>query len=205
MRISELSRLSGVSTASIKYYVRAGLLHEGVREGYNHTEYAATHLERLRLIRVLLDEGGLTVVKARAVLAAIDTPDATLLEVMEVAQRALPTSHQPASAWALATIEEACSEHDWIVEEGNAGLAIVAQVLDALNELGRLDLLSLLPAYADAADAVARADVQAIAPVRDRAATASMVVIGTVLGDRALQGLRRIAQGNYVRRAAEQP
>ena len=83
--------------------------------------------------------------------------------------------------------------------------AIVAQVLDALNELGRLDLLSLLPAYADAADAVARADVQAIAPVRDRAATASMVVIGTVLGDRALQGLRRIAQGNYVRRSAEQP
>ena len=91
--------------------------------------------------------------------------------------------------------------HDFLAQ----ALHIVAQVLDALNELGRLDLLSLLPAYADAADAVARADVQAIAPVRDRAATASMVVIGTVLGDRALQGLRRIAQGNYVRRSAEQP
>lgn len=202
MRISELSQLSGVSTASIKYYVRAGLLHEGARQGYNHTEYDTSHQERLRLIRVLLDEGGLTIAKARTVLAAVDAPDASLVEIMEVAQRALPMSRQPASPWAVALVKEACSQRDWIVEEGNAGIMMVAQVLDVLHDLGRLDLLSLLPAYADAADAVARADVGAIAPVKDRAGTANMVVVGTALGDRALQGLRRIAQGNYVRREA---
>ena len=50
-----------------------------------------------------------------------------------------------------------------------------------------------------------RIERRLLSAARSNTATACMVVIGTVLGDRALQGLRRIAQGNYVRRSAEQP
>ncbi|GAA0307677.1 MerR family transcriptional regulator [Kineococcus aurantiacus] len=61
MRIGELSERSGVSAASIEYYAREGLLPPGERTGCNQTESAQAHLERLRLIRSLIDVGGLSV------------------------------------------------------------------------------------------------------------------------------------------------
>ena len=72
MKISELSRLSGVSVASIKYYVREGLLPAGTATSSNQATYDDTHARRLRLIRALIDIGGLSIGQVRATLAAVD-------------------------------------------------------------------------------------------------------------------------------------
>ena len=77
MRISELSQRSGVSMASIKYYTREGLLPAGERTGYNQTDYSEQHLARLRLLRALIEAGGLTIAHARTVLTAADQAPAT--------------------------------------------------------------------------------------------------------------------------------
>ena len=61
MRVAELSRRSGVSVASIKYYLREGLLPPGELTSPNQAHYDEEHLRRLRLVRALLDVGGLTV------------------------------------------------------------------------------------------------------------------------------------------------
>ena len=51
MRIGELSERTGVTSASIKFYVREGLLPPPERVGYNRSEYDDSHAARLRLIR----------------------------------------------------------------------------------------------------------------------------------------------------------
>jgi DNA-binding transcriptional MerR regulator len=64
MRISELSQASGVPVATIKYYLREGLLHEGQLTSATQAQYDQSHLARLRLVRALLGAGGLSVAAA---------------------------------------------------------------------------------------------------------------------------------------------
>ena len=81
IRIAELSATSAVATATITYYQREGLLPPGEATGPNQASYGEEHIRRLRLIRSLIDVGGLSVAFARGVLGAVDTPDLRLAQV----------------------------------------------------------------------------------------------------------------------------
>ena len=70
MRLAELSERSGVSTATIKYYLREGLLPPGRRVNATTAEYDEEHLRRLRLVRALIQVGRVPVATAREVLGA---------------------------------------------------------------------------------------------------------------------------------------
>ncbi|HOW02220.1 MAG TPA: MerR family transcriptional regulator, partial [Rhodoglobus sp.] len=78
MKMSQLCETSGVSVPSIKFYLREGLLPAGERTSATQAEYGPEHVERLRLIRALIDIGGLSVATAQRVLEAIDSPDLPL-------------------------------------------------------------------------------------------------------------------------------
>lgn len=73
MRISELSRRSAVPTATIKFYLREGLLPPGRSTAATQAEYDETHIRRLRLIRALVGVRGLSVSAAKEVLDALST------------------------------------------------------------------------------------------------------------------------------------
>ncbi len=49
MQVSQLSTASGVSVATIKYYLREGLLHPGPKLTERLAEYDESHLRRLGL------------------------------------------------------------------------------------------------------------------------------------------------------------
>jgi Cd(II)/Pb(II)-responsive transcriptional regulator len=51
MRISELSRATGVDVDTIRYYEKAGLLPGPAREANGYRSYGAAHLERLAFVR----------------------------------------------------------------------------------------------------------------------------------------------------------
>jgi len=55
--MAELSRSSGVPVATIKYYLREGLLPPGEATSATRAEYDETHLRRLQLIRALVEIG----------------------------------------------------------------------------------------------------------------------------------------------------
>jgi DNA-binding transcriptional MerR regulator len=57
MLMAELSRSSGVPVATIKYYLREGLLPPGAATSATRAEYDEAHLRRLRLTRALEDPG----------------------------------------------------------------------------------------------------------------------------------------------------
>src|SRR3954454_11840950 len=75
MRLAELSERSGVTTATIKYYLRERLLHPGRRITATQSEYDEEHLRRLRLVRALIQVGRIPVTSAREVLAALQDED----------------------------------------------------------------------------------------------------------------------------------
>jgi len=202
MRIAELAARSGVSAASIKWYTREGLLPVGERTGYNQTSYGEEHLARLHLIRSLIEVGGLSVAAAREVLAAADDPDHPFGNTLGVAQASLPQAATPPSAESVQQVHDVAEQLGWHWYEGHPGVLAAADVLDRFRALGRDDLAAVLPAYARAVEVVAAADLDCITKDLDsgKATAAQTVVVGTVLGDALLAGLRRMAQTNESRR-----
>lgn len=194
MRISELSDRSGVSTATIKFYVREGLLPLGERTGYNQTEYTDAHLGRLRLIRAMIDVAGLPVAAVQRVLAAIDDDGMPLDWVFGVAQHAIPAPPAPPSVGALDRVRELMRARGWRTVADNPGIAQAASILDTYAAIGRDDIAAGLPRYAEAAAIVAGADLDSVEASGSRERMGETVVVGTVLGDGLFAGLRRIAQ-----------
>jgi DNA-binding transcriptional MerR regulator len=191
--MAELSTTSGVPVATIKYYLRERLLPAGESETANQARYGSAHLDRLRLIRALIDVGGLSVAAARSVLEAIDS-DASLPETFEVAQHSVSVSIAPdeLDPADLARIDELL--HGWHVSPENPGRLASARVLSAFRAVGQTDDRGWFARYAEAALLIAAADLDEIEARPDRAAKAETVVVGTVLGDALISGLRRAAQ-----------
>jgi len=202
VRIAELSRRSGVSVPTIKYYLREGLLPPGEPLARNQARYGTAHLARLRLIRALREVGGLSVAAAGAIVETLDRweqGDLTAHEVMGRAHRAvIPPAGGHSAAdpeWARARADADAFVRDlgWRVSEDAPARERLAEVIFSLRRLGHPELLDCLPAYAAAALAVAEVDV-AIASSRPDAATMmSSVVVGTVLGEALLSAIRLLA------------
>ncbi|RIJ57616.1 MerR family transcriptional regulator, partial [Clavibacter phaseoli] len=108
MRITELAEATGVAPATVKYYVREGLLPAGTRVSDNRTDYDEEHARRVRLVRALIDVGRLPVARAREVLATLDDDARHVQDVFAVAQDALtpgPVPADPPPADALARVD----------------------------------------------------------------------------------------------------
>ena len=91
MRISELAESTGVSVATIKYYVREGLLSPGRKLTERLADYDDRHVRRLRLLRVLRDVGAVPVGALKALVDATQDRDASVHEMFGEACDALHT------------------------------------------------------------------------------------------------------------------
>ena len=191
--MAEFSATSGIPVATIKYYLREKLLPAGESETANQASYGAVHLDRLRLIRALIDVGGLSVASAHSVLEAIDS-DAPLPEVFQVAQRSVSAAIElvDLEPGDLASIDALLT--GWHVSPENPGRLAAARVLSAFRRVGQTDERGWYARYAEAALLIATADLDEIESRQGRAAQAETVVVGTVLGDALISGLRRAAQ-----------
>ena len=216
MRISELSSRSGVPVATVKFYLREGLLAGGEKSSQNQASYDESHLSRLRLIRAFIEVGGLSVASARGVLAAIDDESLPFGVAVGIAAAALPGGSAPVvgavepgttSTTDTDTLARRgdrdlaalVADRGWTVDPVNPGWALAARVIDDYAALGREDLLTTLPIYAQAAEIIAAADLQTVADSQGRAEMTETVVVGTVLGDSLIAGLRRMAHENVSR------
>lgn len=202
MRIGELSERSGVPVPTIKYYVREGLLPAGERTKTNQARYSEAHLRRLGLVRALIEIGGLSVRAATRVLTLLDEPRAAPLWAMGKAQYALlapdgPPEHPEEHPEVDALLER----HGWSVGPNNPARAALAQTWARMRELGLVDVSARLDEFARAAAELAARDVEAVFGGGSMDEVAEQVVLWTVLGDRALLALRRLAQEDAARRA----
>jgi DNA-binding transcriptional MerR regulator len=120
LKMSELAERSGVSAATIKHYLREGLLPDPVKTSRNMAYYPPEFVERIRLIKRLQEERFMPLKAIRQLLA--DDPDraARLVEVEDrIIERALG-----------GTDDDRLSREDAIERYGVPGT-----VLDKLAEL----------------------------------------------------------------------
>ncbi|HEY5979401.1 MAG TPA: MerR family transcriptional regulator [Microlunatus sp.] len=201
MRISELSRVSGVPVATIKFYLREGLVPDGVRTSPNQAQYDDAHVQRLRLIRALVGVGGLSLAATKNVLGQIDQPAGLTLDLLGTAHQAvapeLPDDVDLAPAVALlrrwgwhACADAVGQETEARVDDALGGLAVA---LAALDDAGFVVDPDRMDTYADAMMRVARAEIDGL-PTDTPGAAVRYVVLGTVLVEPVLLALRRLAE-----------
>ncbi|MCX4748171.1 MerR family transcriptional regulator [Kitasatospora sp. NBC_01287] len=218
MRVGELSRHTGVPVPTIKYYLREGLLPAGELTCPNQAQYGERHVRRLKLVRALLDVGGLSIAAARDVLGALDSPEVSLHATLGIAQRAIAPARGDAveatapaetddPAWreAVGAANAWVAAHGWQVREDAPARTSLARLIRTLHELGHPDLLDLLDEYATAAERLAAAELALVGRRPDPDGRVEGAVLGTVLGDALLATLRRLAQEDASRRTFTGP
>lgn len=198
MRIGELSRRTGVPVPTIKYYVREGLLPTGELTSPNQASYSDGHERRLRLVRALLEVGGLSVSSIRDVLVAVDDPDRSIHKVLgAVTDRLVPryeTLGDESPVAAREKVRELVARRGWAVDDDHPAALALAEALAALERVGHGVFAEVLDDYAAAAEKVAAADVAHVARRLGLDDLVESTVVGTVLGDAMLAALRRMAQ-----------
>ena len=191
MRISELAKESGTPVATIKYYIREGLLPAGTPVNARQSDYGTQHLERLRLIRGLMHVLGASIDQVRDVIDVINQPDQEPWEAMKFATEAIPAPHQheeSRAGKARVVLEQfglPCSPEHPAVRHHYVPLAYAEAV--------GLALCSVLVAVNDVARRrPARADIERV-PWQSREDSVRQAVLGTVVYEPVLLALRRIA------------
>lgn len=204
MRISDLSRRSGVPVPTIKFYLREQLLMPGTPTARNQAVYDERHLQRVRLIRTLAGIGELELSSVRELLATVDDGRVSLAEVAATVNRAL--SPREGKATAPPPSGEHADEAGRYVEglswdhtRGSPGPQLLAEVLTALRELGCEAELTIFDALAAMAEQLAVAELDLLAghsPAIDRGSA----VAHTVLVNVAFTVLHRMAHLHHAMR-----
>lgn len=199
--MSELVSRSGVPLATVKYYLREGLLMPGASTGATQAEYGEEHVRRLKLIRALTAVAGLSVQKTREVLAVVDAPEGNLFESLGRAIAALPPYAEaaveyPRARWALERLGQ-------LYDPGYAAVAQLERALEAAEEAGLPLSEERLLVYGRSIRTIAEADLSGVPADPSRAV--EYAVLGTAMYEPVLAALRRLAHQDLASRRLGAP
>ncbi|MFF1409139.1 MerR family transcriptional regulator [Streptomyces sp. NPDC058289] len=203
MRLAALSERSGVSTATIKYYLREGLLAPGRRVSATTAEYDEEHLRRLRLVRALIQVGGIPVATAREVLAHVD--DESLGRTMRIGaalwalpQGPEPDEEEPAVLTARREVDRLLEMLGWSAAREVGDLSPVHRSLvSAVSTLIRLGYpwdAELMAPYAELMHQAAVHDFDFMETYPSEAEKVETAVAAVVLVQPVLKAMHRLAQ-----------
>ena len=191
MRISELSTRSGVPVPTIKYYLREGLMPEGERSSPTQADYGDAHIQRLRVIRALI-ESGVSIAETRKVLAALDDPPAEAHSLLGAAHAAVTPAFD--ASIDLGEAERLVAGLGW--RPGMCDdqvLTGVARALQGIDHAGFQVPVEVMPVYLDSIKRMADAEIAGV-PTESVEAAVRYVVLGSVIVEPLLLALRRVAE-----------
>ncbi|MDO5092431.1 MAG: MerR family transcriptional regulator [Propionibacteriaceae bacterium] len=198
--ISALSRRSGLSVATIKYYIREGLIRSNQDLGADEAEI----VDQLKLIRGLVHVVGLSIQQVREVLNLVRNPTADPATSMTSATMVLPL----AGARVSDPISDSLDFKDAREALASVGFdelpdaPYVAQLLSAITLAGECGAgfdTEHLAAYSRAARECAEADFKHL-PLDSPIRAAQVAVLGTAIYGPVLVGLRRLAHRELTNR-----
>lgn len=209
MRMAELSRLSGVSTATIKYYVREGLLPSGETTAPNQARYGQEHLDRLSLIRALREAAGLSISTIGRVLAAMDDlqpgdrPQHLTMAVAEMSEPlVVPDDEVDDYERARADLVQLIDGLGWNVDAASPGHDDAIRSLVAIHRYlpGLITDPEQLRPYGQAVRTLADTEISDdFDPSADPAAALRFGVLGTALFEPLILALRKLAHVDRIR------
>lgn len=202
MRLKKLAAQTGTSTASIKYYLREGLLPPGRRINATLAEYDDSHVARLNLIGALRQIVGSPIEEIRALVTVLDDPAVDLYSVYGRAQLlglGLPGDAGVTPGEEPAEITRLVEARGWV--EAVEVRALLAEQVRHMNALGVATSADTLEAYADAADRIARRDVGVMAESASVDEAVMRVAVGVHEYSRLLLRMLGVAQAGHARGA----
>ncbi|MQA03957.1 MAG: MerR family transcriptional regulator [Streptosporangiales bacterium] len=195
-----MSGRTGVPIPTIKYYLREGLLPRGERTSPNQAQYDERHESRLRLVRALVEVGGLSIATTRDVLAYLEQPGPTLNQRLGRAVGSITpvkaTADEEARSAATEVVDGLVERRGWRINVDHPAYANLVEVVAGLSGAVGEGLLANVDRYAEAAEVVAKEDLALVAQQTDVDAAVETAIVGTVAGDLLLAALRRAAQVN---------
>jgi DNA-binding transcriptional MerR regulator len=207
--MAELSRRSRTPVATIKYYIREGLLAPGTLTAANQAVYGDEHVERIELIRALREVAGLSIGTIRETFAALTSARAgeqpTHLGVaLQALSRPLdvPPEDEENYERAAQRVAALLASLDWQVRGDSSAQADLVRAVVAIERHfpgGVSD--QKLAAYAAAAQGLAQLEIPDTWNPRSAPTdTLRYAVLGTVLFEPVILALRRMAHEDRHRR-----
>lgn len=195
MKVAELSEQSGVPIPTIKYYLREGLLMRGALTAPNQADYDTAHVERLSLIRTLVEVAEMDLAQVRKVVDALADPDISEHEAIGSAFYSLPTGRHPDDAEdvRMATSEVA----GWVDDLGlrvnseAPALRMLGEALATLRRFGWQVEPADLESYLKSMREVTATEVDR-RPAASLSRVVEHAVVGTVAFEKILVALRRL-------------
>jgi len=202
MQVSELVRATSVPLATVKYYLREGLLPAARKITARSSEYGEEHVRRLTLLRVLREVGAIPVGRLRELVEAVDNPRLADIEVFRRASDAIAAGSQikdEPDADATALVERVLDELGWTgVPERAVDRENLARVVAQIRRTGLFRVNQpLLEFYARVADEMSRAEIERLPMGDDRAIRLERMVVGTVAFGEVLAILRRLGESHH--------
>ncbi|MGW2523302.1 MerR family transcriptional regulator [Streptomyces sp. NPDC001617] len=203
MRLAELSTRSGVSTATIKYYLREGLLAPGRQINATTAEYDEEHLRRLKLIRAMIQVGRLPVATVREVLGHVDDDSLPRTIRLGAALWALPQVPEPDEddEFVRAAHQEVDTLLDRLGWENAKRLATISPAyrslvvsVAAFRRLGYGWGAELMAPYAELMHRTAVLDLDNMETHPSEEERIEFAILGAIINEPILQSLHRLAQ-----------
>lgn len=205
MRVSELVERTGVPLATVKFYLREGLLMPGATVSATRAEYGEEHVHRLLLIKALTGLG-LPIPKVREIVSVLDRPADTLFDTLGRALSALPPypgSEQP-SARDYPRARAALESLGQTYEPDYPAVAQLERALLAAEQIGIPMTRARLQAYGRHVRGLAEADLAEL-PGGSAQAAVEYAVLGTVLYEPVIAAMRRLAHQDIAARTLAGP
>lgn len=201
MLVSELAERAHMPVATVKYYLREGLLPPGHVTGPRRAEYDESHLRRLRILRLLREVGGVPVTNLRLVMDALDDESLPIHDVMTLTADVIsagpdPGDQDPAS---LATVDAVIGAVGWDgLRPESVDRLRLASLVTLLNGPGMLGAdAEVLGYYAQLADQLAKTEISLVDPHRERAALLEDMVTGSVVYGQVFALLRQMGHEHH--------
>jgi DNA-binding transcriptional MerR regulator len=192
MRISELVRRSGVPLATVKYYIREGLLMPGEATSATQADYGEDHLRRLSLIRALTDVAGLPLQKAGVVIGLIEHPQPSLFDTLGKAVAALPPYPEANEDAQYPRAKAALEKLGQVYDPEYAAVAQFERALAAAESVGLPMSDERLLGYGRHIMGIAELDIDQV-PTGTVQGAIEHSVLGTALYEPIILAMRRLA------------
>jgi len=211
MLVSELADRADVPVATVKYYLREGLLPPGEMVGPRRAEYDEAHLRRLRVLRALREVGGAPVSALQVIVDAVEDdtrPSHEIFcEISDALSPPLPDEAQRPDPELSRSVSAAIDSVGWSDIRADAA---ARSRLDAVVQLGGAELLTVNPEilgyYAHLADELCRAEISLVDLTKDRQGVLEDMVVGEAVFGEILALFRRLGHEHYdVKRQSEAP
>ncbi|MFC4138675.1 MULTISPECIES: MerR family transcriptional regulator [unclassified Microbacterium] len=205
MKLSEFARTTGATTATLKFWMREGVLPAGELRNQTTAVYGQRHLDRVALIQTLRAEFDMPIAGIRDLTALIDRTDVVPLDVMEACQviatgLAVGEAHDEYAE----LIGELHDRVGWIRFDSLAA-GVLANALAASARVGYPYRLEVLEQYARMLDPIAEADLGAIHPEGTLDVMARNLLVAAAAQNRVLVAMNQLAHTAAAVRLATRP